>query len=383
MTGTIPGRPSLAHLKKQAKQLLSAFRAGDPEARDRFSTHLPGYREGNPLALHDAQSAIAREHGFPSWQKLADEVRMRVRLPHGEPERVILLASAGGSVRPADRHVNCVRFAPTGGTLLSAGMDGRIREWEPASGAELRAVQAHPRSANTLSFHPDETLLASGSSDGVGRVFRWPSLDTAAETRPKVGTSCRFSPLGDRLLTVGLDGRARLWSWPGLDLVADLRVHGEKVAAACFTPDGEALLTGALDGSVACTRLSDGEPTLLRPTGGPLVCSMAFVPGAARLIAVEYGVGLALFSWPALAEVARSGPGAAGVFATDVHPSEEVFAMTVERGVQLRRADTLELLGTLPIPAKGVYTVSFSRDDRWLAAGGADQRIRIWRVADG
>lgn len=29
--------------------------------------------------------------------------------------------------------------------LLSAGMDGRIREWSPATGEEVRGVQAHAR----------------------------------------------------------------------------------------------------------------------------------------------------------------------------------------------------------------------------------------------
>src|SRR5262245_16921573 len=69
----LPGQPNLEQLKKQAKNLLHAARAGDPDARRRLAA-LPGLLGRSaaelaalPFALHDAQSAIAREYGFPSW----------------------------------------------------------------------------------------------------------------------------------------------------------------------------------------------------------------------------------------------------------------------------------------------------------------------------
>ncbi len=72
----LPDRPNLEQLKKQAKSLLRAAHARDGEALRRF-TALPRYA-GRPaddipvhdLALHDAQSVIAREHGFASWTAL-------------------------------------------------------------------------------------------------------------------------------------------------------------------------------------------------------------------------------------------------------------------------------------------------------------------------
>lgn len=386
MSGPLPGRPSLAHLRKQAKQLLAAQRRGDSRADDRFAAHLPALGNGAALALHDAQTVVAREHGFPSWQRLREEVRLRVRLPHDEPDRVILVEATGAKTRPADRHINCIEFAPGGDTLLSAGMDGRIRVWDPSTGTELRNVQAHPKSANTLSFHPDGAVFTSGSSDGTATVWHWPALNAAAHSRAKLGASSRFAPLGDRVLTIGLNGRAYLWTWPGFEPVGEMRAHSAKVISAAFTPDGEQVVTSALDGSIVLTRLADAESRVLRAAGGAPMVSLAFVPAAhgseqgdeARLLGVEYGQGLRLMAWPDLVRVAEADIGAKGVFAMDFHPSEEVFAMCVERGVQIRRNTNLELLGTLSIPAKGVYTAAFSADDRWLAVAGADQRIRIW-----
>jgi hypothetical protein len=53
----LPRRPSLAHLKKQAKELLESLRRQTPNA-----------------TLVDAQHALAREYGFASWPKLKAHV---------------------------------------------------------------------------------------------------------------------------------------------------------------------------------------------------------------------------------------------------------------------------------------------------------------------
>src|SRR4029078_7166952 len=68
----LPYRPHLEQLKNQAKTLLRDARAGDGAALTRFAV-LPAFAAGadpGDLALHDAQSVIAREHGFPSWNAL-------------------------------------------------------------------------------------------------------------------------------------------------------------------------------------------------------------------------------------------------------------------------------------------------------------------------
>ena len=68
MSASLPTSPSLEQLRKQAKDLARAHRAGDPDAVARVGAHHP--RPSEPLKLSDAQLAIAREHGFPSWPRL-------------------------------------------------------------------------------------------------------------------------------------------------------------------------------------------------------------------------------------------------------------------------------------------------------------------------
>lgn len=61
--------PDLEQLKRQAKQLFTAFKAGDSAAVHEVSAHYDG-AEAASFALHDAQLVIARSYGFDSWPKL-------------------------------------------------------------------------------------------------------------------------------------------------------------------------------------------------------------------------------------------------------------------------------------------------------------------------
>ena len=72
-TRSLPVRPSLAQLKKQAKDLLKAFRAGEPAAADEIALfeQRPDHAQ---FSLVDAQRVLARAYGFSSWTKLRQHV---------------------------------------------------------------------------------------------------------------------------------------------------------------------------------------------------------------------------------------------------------------------------------------------------------------------
>src|SRR5215208_1077491 len=72
---SLPARPSLESLRKQAKRLTRDVAAGDSEALSRMRAQLPGAEP--PLSLRDAQLVLARELGFPGWADLLEEVHKR------------------------------------------------------------------------------------------------------------------------------------------------------------------------------------------------------------------------------------------------------------------------------------------------------------------
>ena len=70
---SLPARPSLEQLRKQAKDLTRDYRAGDSAALARLRAHKSNISETtgqHPATLADAQHSLAREYGFESWPKL-------------------------------------------------------------------------------------------------------------------------------------------------------------------------------------------------------------------------------------------------------------------------------------------------------------------------
>jgi ankyrin repeat protein len=68
-TRRLPPHPDLDHLRRQAKDLLEAFRAGDPTVIAEVQAHYRGATSA-AFALHDAQLVLARAYGFDSWPTL-------------------------------------------------------------------------------------------------------------------------------------------------------------------------------------------------------------------------------------------------------------------------------------------------------------------------
>jgi ankyrin repeat protein len=66
---SLPERPDLGQLRRRAKELRDAARAGDAAAAQRLARHHPA-PPASPVRLAAAQLVIARELGFASWPRL-------------------------------------------------------------------------------------------------------------------------------------------------------------------------------------------------------------------------------------------------------------------------------------------------------------------------
>src|SRR5437867_1517164 len=73
---SLPARPSLESLRKQAKKLARDITAGDAGAIARARLQLP--HVDLPLTQRNAQLVIAREYGYAGWQDLTAEVSNRL-----------------------------------------------------------------------------------------------------------------------------------------------------------------------------------------------------------------------------------------------------------------------------------------------------------------
>jgi Ankyrin repeats (3 copies)/Ankyrin repeat len=89
MPNSLPSRPDLEQLRKQAKDLLKSHKGGNSHAVERFRVSHPRCSSASVseiratrLTLTDAQLVIAREYGFDSWPKLKEHVLLESGDPH-------------------------------------------------------------------------------------------------------------------------------------------------------------------------------------------------------------------------------------------------------------------------------------------------------------
>jgi ankyrin repeat protein len=139
-TRRLPPEPSLEQLRKQAKELLSQYRAGDPPAVldvQQFE-HKP---DPSSFALNDAQRVLARAYGYASWSKLKSFVdgvnvaTLAEAVQTGDIAQARLLLNArpelvqmdmnGGNEHRALHYAVLRRDTAMVGLLMEAGADAR------------------------------------------------------------------------------------------------------------------------------------------------------------------------------------------------------------------------------------------------------------------
>lgn len=201
----LPERPNLEQLKKQAKALLHAAQKQDSAALARFRA-VPSFAKKSPaelaalpLALHDAQSVLAREHGFPSWTLLREHVEEISLTFAAAADEFVRAATDGGSGRAARLlalHPGLARANPYAALVLGdaeivaahlkrqpdwAKTPGGIQNWEPLLYVCHTCVHRDAPDRVDGLVATARLLLAHGANPNAVYHWRWhPELPRTA-----------------------------------------------------------------------------------------------------------------------------------------------------------------------------------------------------------
>jgi WD40 repeat protein len=165
-------------------------------------------------------------------------------------------------------------FSPDGRTLASGGYDGKLRTWDVASGKKLVETEAlPPLPANTpkdaptrplnvvgaLAFSPDGKSIALGGSEAGVHLFQAADGKLVRSLSGHTGSisTLVFHPSGTLLVSASKDRTLRLWNPTTGQMIKALEGHTAWVQGAVFLAHGTRLASVGADQAVRLWDLAD------------------------------------------------------------------------------------------------------------------------------
>lgn len=290
-------------------------------------------------------------------------------------------------VRHFDVHggkVWAVAFSPDRHLLASGSADGVVRLWRVSDGKLMQTLKGHDDDVISLAFSPDGRMLISGGADGL--VVVWHAEDGTIFKRltghSRTVWGVAFS-LDGRMLASG-SGEINLWDAEDYTLLRTMNVQSGSALSVTFSPDGQVLASGDGANFIKLWRTHDGKllQTIRDQKHYLSIHCVAFSPDG-QVLASAAGSGTIKLWNSATGEQLETLPGNGGpIYSLAFSPDGETLAATSGDGrVVIRRTDEeIPILQMLEGHRDAVRDITFSFDGEMLAACSLDTTVSLWQV---
>lgn len=336
----------------------SAVEASIAAVRQRQSA-----RRAEPAAVSTAASSPRSAPNQPP-QTTPPSSGIRCRL------ECVLRAHPGGAY--------CVRFVDSE-RLLSGGADRLVKLWQLADRQEIRRFVGHQKTVSAVDLSRDGRTIVSASHD---QTIRWWNLRSGraqlfrGHTGP-VRDVC-YAPDGRGMASVSDDRRVIFWQRRAARPRVVLVKRGILYAVAVSSRG--AIATGGEDRQIRLYGNSRGAGTRQLSGHAGSVRALVFSPDGKVLISGGEDQTLLVWKLRENKRTALWGHQGAVTRLAIARRQPWLASASRDRTVKLWNYRTGKLLGTLNGFSDQVLAVSFSADDRLLAAGGKDGTLRVWRL---
>jgi WD40 repeat protein/tRNA A-37 threonylcarbamoyl transferase component Bud32 len=274
-----------------------------------------------------------------------------------------------------------VAFSPDGQRLASGSREGVVKVWDATTGQVLHTLPGHTAVVLGVAFSPDGSRLAS-AGDGVVKV--WDATTGAVlhtlQGRARCGHSVAFSPDGERLAASGSEGVVKVWDMRTGQENLTLKGHTCPVNRVVFSPDGTRLASASSDGTVKVWDARIEKEALLTLKHTDSVFGVAFSPDGTRLASACLDWTVKVWDATAGRETLTLKGHKGGILSVAFSPDgTRLASASMDRTVKVWDATTAgEALLTLKGHTKQVRSVAFSPDGTRLASASWDRTVKVW-----
>ncbi len=284
--------------------------------------------------------------------------------------------------------ITAVATSPNGRYWAAASKQGEVRVWRQGGQTLHRIWQAHNGQVRTITFGPDDRILATGSHDGMVKLWDL-EQDSLIWTNFHTGNVNRvtFAPDGRTLASGGDDAVIKIWDAQSGTLLQTLSIPGGPVYALAWSPDGSLIASGSFDTQIRLWRLQEAQPGgSVRMLSGHTnwVWRLAFAPDGRTLASSSWDRTIKLWDLDSLLEretlVGHTNLVSGVVWSPD---GRLLASCGVDRSIRLWDVEQASCRKVLHGHSGVVNDIAFTPDSRSLLSGSDDNTLRVWDVEHG
>jgi WD40 repeat protein len=248
------------------------------------------------------------------------------------------------------------------------------------------AQQAWRDGQSDLVRHHLESLVPQRSEDPDLRGFEWYYLHRTGQSNLTLhgGTSVAFSPDGQALAAGGLDGMVRVWESTTGREVHTLRGHAHIVFGVAFSPDGRTLASAGEDHTVRVWDAATGGAVRVLRGHTDQVQGVTYSPDGRTLASAGNDRTVRVWDAATGRELLTLRGHTHWVNGVAYSPDGRTLASACEDGTaRVWDAATGRSVRILSGHSGVAKRVAFSPDGRTLAAAYGDGVVKLWDAATG